>query len=922
MWSPAGSEYNPPDQPVPIPAGTRLGLFEIVAPLGHGGMGDVYRARDTRLDRIVAIKVLREHLADDSARRTRLEREARILSQLSHPHICALFDVGVHDGRTYLVLELLNGETLSGRLERSKPNPLSLKEALGIAIDIGEALDSAHRHGIVHRDLKPANVMLTRAGAKLFDFGIAKALRVDRTGIAGEDAVADRHATLTGDGTLLGTVQYMAPEQIESRDADTRSDIFAFGAVLYEMLTGRRAFDGETQSAVIVAVLDREPPLMTGSQSIVSPGLARIVQKCLAKNPDRRWQSVGDLVDALKWTRDENLERVTPPIRWSWLSPLAISLAIGMSLAAAFGGAIWWGGARSGLPSRAVSRFTVTIGQDQKFERQVFQLIAISPDGTQIVYAAANGLFHRAVSDLDAKPIAGTEEQGSVEGPVFSPDGRWILYFSDTDQALKKVAVSGGAPVTLCKVPGLPGVNGISWGASGIIFGSYGWLTKDRGIYRISPTGGTPELLIGVRSDEVAGSPQLLPDNETVLFTLIQGEPFDRWDKAHIVVQSLKSKKRTTLVEGGSDGRYLPSGHIVYGRGGVLYALPFDAQQLRAMGEPAPILDGIAQSGATGIAMWTLADNGTFLYVQGPAYSTDRRALALLDRTGHFEFLKMAPNAYLGPRISPDGKSIAVGVDDEKDANIWVYDVAGTTSGRRLTFGGANRFPIWSADGRRIVFQSDREGDPGLFWQPADGSGAPERLTKAEQETFHVPESISPDGEHLVFRVNEGRVPNARRPAKLMVLSLKDRRATPLSDSASRFAAFSPDGRWVAYTGREGNNVPVFVQPFPSTGAKQQVWPDAFQSIWSKDGRELLAVAHGQFEVVKVTSHPSLAFSSPRRLNKGPMVGVGPLVQAFDIMPDGQHFVILANADRRETATQIQAVLNWVDDLKQRMAPR
>jgi Tol biopolymer transport system component len=282
----------------------------------------------------------------------------------------------------------------------------------------------------------------------------------------------------------------------------------------------------------------------------------------------------------------------------------------------------------------------------------------------------------------------------------------------------------------------------------------------------------------------------------------------------------------------------------------------------------------------------------------------------------------MAPNAYLGPRISPDGKSIAVGVDDEKDANIWVFDVAGTTSGRRLTFGGANRFPIWSADGRRIVFESDREGDPGLFWQRADGSGALERLTKAEHETFHVPESISSDGGHLLFRVNQGRVPNARGPSKLMALSLKDRKATPLSDGESRFGAFSPDGRWVAYSGREGNNFPVFVQPFPPTGAKQQIWPDAYQSMWSKDGRELFTMAHGKFEVVTITSHPTLAFSSPVRLDYGPLVGVGPLVQAFDIMPDGQHFVILANADRRETATHIQVVLNWVDDLKQRMAPR
>jgi serine/threonine-protein kinase len=655
-------------EPMPLAIGTRLGPYQILSLIGSGGMGDVYRARDTRLERTVAIKVLTAPYTTDSLRRQRFEREAHVLSQLNHPHICTLHDIGEHEGITYLVLELLDGETLAERLVRSKDRPLPLNEALAISIQIADALAAAHRQGIVHRDLKPSNVMLTKAGgvrpsspqAKLLDFGIAKAMgamtSVVTAGLQARPNDPPTLGTVTMDGTLLGTVQYMAPEQLEGRDADARSDIFALGAVLYEMLTRRRAFDGESQSKVIAAILDNEPPPIDKLQPLAPPALSRIVQKCLAKDPDRRWQSASDLADELKWIDDLGSGPPAPaPAPRPWWRR-AIPIAIGALVTAVLGTA-WWG-FRSEVPPQKVSRFTIPLGEGHRFPPAVLRLVAISPDGTQIVYPANDRLYLRSMSDLEAKPIPGSEESGRVESPVFSPDGRWIAFYSGASQAIKKIAVSGGSTVTLCTVPQ---PLGISWSRWGIHFGQAkpGW--SDRGIMEISPDGGKPRLMITAKNGEWAGSPQLL-DRETVLFTFLEGEPFDRWDKARIVVQSLKSGQRTTLIEGGSDGRYLPTGHVVYARGGVLYGIPFDAQQLRTQGGAVPIVEGVLRSGAYGTAAWSLADNGTFLYVRGPAPSTEQRAVALSDRAGVVKLLNMPLAAYQDPRVSPDGKWIAVGV--------------------------------------------------------------------------------------------------------------------------------------------------------------------------------------------------------------------------------------------------------------------
>jgi dipeptidyl aminopeptidase/acylaminoacyl peptidase len=407
----------------------------------------------------------------------------------------------------------------------------------------------------------------------------------------------------------------------------------------------------------------------------------------------------------------------------------------------------------------------------------------------------------------------------------------------------------------------------------------------------------------------------MLPDKETVLFTLLTGDYQDRWDRANIVTQSLKSGTRTTLIEGGSDGRYLPSGHIVYARAEVLYASPFDARQLRVTGGPVPILEGVNRSGLNGVAAWSLANNGTLVYARGPAPSTDQRGLALSDRKGAVAPLKVAPGAYQAPRASPDGKAIAVTVDDEKEANIWLYDVAGASPGGRLTYGGKNRFGVWSPDGRRIAFQSDREGDQGIFWQPADGTGTAERLTKAEPGTFHVAESFSPNGEYLLVRVSTG---SAR---SIKVVSLKDKKTEPFIEEGT-FSAFSPDGRWVAYTHHEGTSFPLVVQPFPATGAKYQVWAEASHALWSRDGKELFATPGTRFEAVTITTQPTFTFSRPVPVGPLPMVGNGPLVVNYDIMPDGQHFLILVSPTGRDAIPQIQVVLNWLDELKRRVAER
>jgi serine/threonine-protein kinase len=740
-------------------------------------------------------------------------------------------------------------------------------------------------------------------------------------------------------GVILGTAAYMSPEQAKGFAADQRSDVFSFGCVLYEMLTGRQPFQGETVAEVLGAVLVAQPDLNSLPPNL-NPRLPELVRRCLEKNPKRRWQAVGDLRVEFEVIAAAPRAVAAPaplavplPPLWKRAIPIAAMAAI---LATALTSVIWWT-FRPSTPPATISRFSFTLpeGQAFTFTNTGRQYVAFSPDGTEIAYVANRRIYLRSISDLEPRAIPGTAIIQGVTNPVFSPDGRFMAFFSFADDTLKKIAVGGGAAVTLC-----PANNpyGMSWGPDGIVFGQAG--TGGRGIMRVSPNGGKPELLVSVKGDELADSPQMLPGGQAVLFTLAKGAASDRWDKAQIVVQSLKSGERKILVEGGSDARYIPTSHLVYALGGTLFALPFDERRLQVTGGPAPILEGVARAAApaanAGTAQFSVSNTGSLIYSPGPAgatvLSSGSRVLGLADRKGDLDILKLPPSSYDHPRVSPDGKRVAFGTDDGKEAIVWIYDLAGTTSMRRLTFGGRNRFPIWSADGQHVAFQSDREGDLGIFWQRADGTGAAERLTKADQGTSHVPESWAPDSKRFLFEVTKGS------NVSLWAFSLDDdKKAMPFGGVQSGTpitAAFSPDGRWVVYHSDETGRDAIYVQPFPATGAKYQVPKnDPSQNdhhpVWSSDGRELFYIpAFGALAAVSVTTQPSFAFGNavpvPRKFTGGNTNSAPSNEREYDVTPDGKIIgPTLASAQTQTgtpTAPEIRVVLNWLEELK-RLVP-
>jgi serine/threonine protein kinase len=907
--------------------GTRLGVYEITASIGEGGMGQVYRATDTALGRQVAIKILPEAFASDPERLARFEREAKTLASLNHPHIAAIYAIEKSTGQHALVMELVEGEDLSQRIAKGS---IPFDEALPIAKQIAEALEAAHEQGIIHRDLKPANIKVRSDGTvKVLDFGLAKAMEP----AAGSSPSMSMSPTLslqaTQAGMILGTAGYMSPEQARGRTVDKRADIWAFGAVLFEMLTGKRAFPGEDITDTLAAVVRSEPDwsLVPGN---LSPMLLVFLRRSLQKDPKQRIPDIAAMRLALEGAFETPAPSPTaspapaaPQPTRKWAIPALVAAIV----AAVLTSVAWWY-ARPSPPPSTIARFSLVLPPDQNFSNTGRQFLAVSPDGTQVAYTANLRLYVRSMSDLDARPIGGIDGSYAVTNPVFSPDGRSIAFLSGADNTLKKIAVTGGAAVTLC-----PADNpfGMSWGPDGILFGQGG-----KGILRVSAAGGKPEAIVSVKGGEFAYGPQMLPDGQTVLFTLSTNT--SDWDNgARIVVQSLKSGERKTVVEGGSDARYLPTGHIVYAVGGVLFAVPFDVRRLQVSGGPVPILEGVmrAGSGQTAVAQFSTGANGSLVFVSGPASPSAGRVaqITLMDRKGTVEPLKLQPGAYDHPRVSPDGTRIAFATDDGKDAVVWVYELSGATAMRRLTFGGKNRFPIWSTDGQHVVFQSDREGDLGIFWQAADGSGTPERLTKADKDTSHIPESWSPKGDGFLFRVTKGT------DISLWLFSLKDRTARPFGAVRSQTptdAAFSPDGRWVTYstsmTTDAGQRV-VYVQPVPATGATYQIpvleAGGYRHPQWSPDGKELFYFLGGtRMRTVTVTVQPTLAFGNPTLIPNPSFWGdnAGDVARRYDVMPDGQKFVgiIAAGAGGSTvagapTTSQIQVVLNWFEELKVRV---
>ena len=901
-----------------LSSGTRLGAHEILGLLGAGGMGEVYRAHDTRLNRQVAIKVLPEPYAGDPDRVARFQREAQAVAALNHPNIAAIYELAESGGMKFLVLELVEGDTLAERLKRG---PIAIDEALGIIKQILEALEVAHEKGICHRDLKPANVKLTPEGAvKVLDFGLAKFLTSGGPAASNLSMSPTLSVAGTYPGVILGTAGYMSPEQARGFEADHRSDLFSIGCILYEVLTGRQAFEGETASDILASVLKSDVEWSALPKSL-NPRLIELLRRCLEKSPKKRWHAAADVRVEIETLIGHALVDEPGTARAIAAQPWwrrALLVAAGVLIGGLAAGAAMW--LLRTEPARTVARFTVTLPEGQLFTNTGRQVVALSPDGETLVYVANQRLYRRSMGDLEPRVIAGSESLSGVLNPVFSPDGQSIAYYNNADRTLKRIAVGGGAPVTVCETAP---VFGLSWDEHGILVGQ-----GPQGILRVSAGGGVPEVVAAIEGNQVASMPQMLPGGKALMFSVKRER--DEWDAGQVVAQVIGGERKT-LMESAADGRYLPTGHLVFARAGVLLAVPFDVQSLAVDGVPTPVIEGIRRTGLagaqTGAAQFAVAASGALAYLPGPAAltSADSLGFALFNRKGDAQLLKAPPGSYRAPRVSPDGRWVAFGIEDDRDAAVWIYEIAGSTAARRLTFGGRSRSPIWSPDGQWIAFESDREGDEAIFRQRADGNGVAVRLTKPEKGTSHIPQSWSPDGAHLLFTVQK------EGSSALWTLSLKDQRQAPYGDvqgAGLTEGAFSPDGRWVAYSVRQGTppQGEVFLQPFPSTGAKYLVHRGG-HAYWTAKGDALIInAAQGSSVVVPVTTSPHVAFGQPVDFPRRGRSDPNPATNRrnSDSMPDGEHVLGLTRPDATEaegTSRQILITLNWLDEVK-RLVPR
>ena len=890
--------YNLLSRAMSLSSGARLGSYEIIAPLGSGGMGEVYRARDLKLNREVALKVLPESFAADPDRLARFKREAQVLAALNHPHIGHIY--GFEDGApSALVLELIEGPTLADVL---KSGPIGAAEAVVIARQIAGALEAAHEQGIIHRDLKPANIKVRADGTvKVLDFGLAKAIA---SAAHDRDHAATVTAMTTEAGMILGTTAYMAPEQAQGKPVDRRADIWAFGAVLYEMLAGRRAFDGESRSDTLAAVLRQDvdwqalPPETPSS-------VRRLLARCLDRDATRRLRDIGEARIAL-----EPSAVSADPAAPASVRQRAIPALLGAIAALVVAGAMWYLNLEP-PPSRAVTRFTIDLPDGHVFTGLSGRALALSPDGSRLVFVSSGQLHLQALAESESKRLQGSEGLQAVADPVFSPDGREIAFHAVYDQSIKRLAVTGGAAVTITKAD-LP--YGLHWGPEGIVYG------QRQGIMRVSPDGGSPETLVTVNAGETAYGPQLLPGGRHVLFTLATGDAPDRWNRSDIIVQSVASGERKTIINGGSDARYVSTGHLVYALGGTVLAVAFDPRSLATSGSSVPMIEGVRRVATGGAANFFVSESGHLVYVRGPAGTRfGQDDLALIDRAGRVQPLNLEPGRYVAPRVSPDGTAVAFGSEDGKEAAVFTYALSGTSAMRRLTFGGNSRYPTWTPDSTRVAFQSDRGGDPAIFWQRVDGGGAAEQLTTPDRGTSHEPETWSPDGAVLLYSVTRGS------DVTLWMLSLRDRKVAPFGNihSVTRTnAVFSPDGRWVAYASTENGVTQTFVEPFPPTGARFALPAGlASQPLWMPNGEELLFNPRpGNLATVRVTRTPAFSFSRPVEFERTFQTGPPAVRRAFDVTRDGRFVGIVPSGQSdlttREMNSEIRMVLNWVEELK------
>jgi eukaryotic-like serine/threonine-protein kinase len=910
--------------------GTSLGPYSIVSPLGEGGMGEVYRATDSRLKRQVAIKILPSGVAADPDRLARFQREAEVLASLNHPHIASVYGLEDAGGVKALVMELVEGPTLADRIAQG---PLPPDEALPIARQIAVALGAAHERGIIHRDLKPANIKVRNDGTvKVLDFGLAK---LASTNPAGEGE-RSQSATITSPavttmGLILGTAAYMSPEQARGRDVDKRTDIWAFGAVLYEMLAGVRAFAGDDVTETMAAVVKSTPDWSALPADTPAPVVA-LIQRCLEKDRNAR---IGDIAVAQFLMGDGASIGVsrTAPARTSSRAAGMIRTLPWIFAALVLGLAGGWLYGRRPAATPLVSRLEMSVlpadhlTSSDLSSRPARHVLAISPDGRLAVFSAERGdvaqLYARPLDRKSSVPIAGTEDGVA---PFFSSDGSSIGFW--VGSTLKRVPVAGGQPTTIADVP--DGARGsATWSDDGTIF-----VASNAGISRVPSAGGTPATLIA--SDRAKNErhvlPHALPGGKAILFTTVTGRA---WSAANIVLRSVDSGEQRVLVKGGADARYVDSGHLVYVKGGTLMSVRFDLRSQQITGSPVAVLEDVMQSmnnpnsgNETGAGHFAVSRSGALLYLTGGVAPNLESSWEWVERTGVRKKLDEVPTgSYLFPRLSPDGQKVAVNVrrPASRAADIWIYDVL-RAAPTRLTFEGNNSAPVWSPDGRRVVFSADAQSASNVYVVNADGSGKPERLTTSDYS--QIPSSWDRTSGMLAF---------LQRPTLettgIWVMPVDSRPATPKLFLESRFflshAEFSPDGRWMAYVSNESGASEVYVQPYPGPGEKVRVSSDSTdggtEPVWAPDGRELLYRGigpHGGVMSATISSTSPFRVNPPRlliELKTTEYDSTSP-VRSWNVSPDGRRFLASRFERMGQPITTLHVVLNWGEELR-RLVP-
>ena len=908
---------------MPLAPGSRVGPFTVLAPLGRGGMGEVFRARDTRLGREVAIKALPDEFVRDEDRRARFEREARLLGALNHANIATLYGLEEAEGALYLVLELIEGDGLDRKLAGGA---LSFDEALGIASQVAAGLEAAHGAGIIHRDLKPSNVMVRPDGTvKVLDFGLAR--------MAGDPKAPDASSapTVASSGTeagvILGTAPYMSPEQARGKPLDRRTDVFSFGCVLYECLTGRRAFRGQTVSDTMAAVLTAEPD-WTAAVGL-PPRLTALLRRCLQKDPARRLRDLGDARLEIEEIRAEGSGARTPAVtheaarrsgrRYAPLLYGLSSLLVGALLV--FASLRLAGDGREMPPHQPVAAtLSLPEGLRPRFESQ--PNLAISPDGRTVVFRAGGekdfqGFYRKRLAGGEAEPIPGTERGMSA---FFSPDGEWLGF--TTRSELKKVALSGGEPIRVAELPP------VSFGATWM---SDGWIavarTSNNGLWRVSSAGGPFERFVPLdasRGEHALLWPQALPDGRGLLVTIVRGEDFQDLPSAEAAVVELPSGKRRILVERSTFARFVPPGWLVFVRGGVVFAVRFDLRSLRVEGTPVAVRETIAVGGSIGSASFDVTHDGTLVYVSGPRIEEGKSSVVLLNRSGREAILPLVPADWGYPAFSPDGRRIVLHKCVGVSCKLHVLDRERGVLSPLATEPGRFFSPVWSPDGKEVAFSHLMSEDPRVAARPADGGGAVRQLpTTGENAEF--PNAISPDGRYLLYTVSydTDRGGTRRRgTADIWIVPLDESSpARPWFESPARecSAAISPDGRWVAYVSDETGRNEVYVGSFPEAGAKLKISQDGgIEPVWTQGGREIVfrdlqrfLAAEFRAGVLPAAGAPRVLFSAP--LHSGN--GQNDYPRAYDVTRGGDEFVAIRSEPAVAPDLRLGVITNWTATL-------